>query len=122
MTSVGTIAIGHPISFELLTTRGKYGVYVRHDPEGIGKYVVCQMPSKRSSKEFTPANALAPFPDLRSAENALQRWASDPLPPRLPRKPKAALGSCRPNGHRPKFKGDGSGQLFLNLQPTERTS
>jgi hypothetical protein len=68
MTSVGTIAIGHPISFELLTTRGKYGVYVRHDPEGIGKYVVCQMPSKRSSKEFTPANALAPFPDLRSAE------------------------------------------------------
>ena len=81
MTSVGTIAIGHPISFELLTTRGKYGVYVRHDPEGIGKYVVCQMPLKRNSKEFTPANALALFRS-RERRNRSEPLGRCPPPPR----------------------------------------
>ena len=122
MTSVGTIAIGHPISFELLTTRGKYGVYVRHDPEGTGKYeyVVCPMPTKRTSRDFVPTSAIKPFSDLESAETALKKWAAAPQPPRPPRKPKAALGACRQNGHPPKFRGDGTGQMFLNLELPKR--
>ena len=105
-----------PTSFKLIASRNKFGIYFCH---GRG-YIVCRLPSRRGSTEFTPSSALTPFPTLESAETALKKWAAAPQPPRPPRKPKAALGACRRNGHPPKFRGDGTGQMFLNLELPKR--
>jgi hypothetical protein len=115
----GSIAVGHPSPFELVTERHGFGVYKLHPRAGADTFVVAQLPSKRTT-EFVPSTVIEPFTDLESAESALNRWAADPQPPRPPRKLKAALGAHRRNGHKPKFKDDGFGQLFLNLQPVER--
>jgi hypothetical protein len=114
----GSFPVGHPTPFELIASRNSFGIYLS---QGRG-YLICRLPSWRGATEFAPSSAIEPFPTLESAEIALQKWAAAPRAPRLPRKPKMALGSLRRNGHRPKFKGDEPGQLFLDLQPAERTS
>lgn len=117
----GSFVVGHPRPFKLVTERRGFGIYRLHPEAGADSYVIAKMPTKRVT-EFVPSTAIEPFTNLESAEEALNRWSSDPTPPRSPGKPKAAPGSYRRNGHRPKFRGDGAGQMFLNLKSQKQES
>jgi hypothetical protein len=119
--SSAVITVGHLGLFELIIEQRGFGVYRLHPKISQETFVIAKVPAIRVT-EFVPATATTAFATAEEAIAAMNRWVADPPPPRPVRKPKAALGSCRRNGHRAKFRGDGAGQMFLNLEAQKEES
>jgi hypothetical protein len=118
-TTVSAITVGRPSAFRQLHTEGKYAVFVKTGEAGQPDcYMIGRLPLN-IEREFQPASAIASFSSEASAIETLKRWATDPLPPNPPPKPRK-LGAQRRKSNRPRDQKIGAGQFQLALDEERR--
>jgi hypothetical protein len=112
---MNNLPIGRPTKTELLETLRDFGAYKCIDlATNKVTYLIAPTPDAKDWHDYRPTSAVRPFETAEKAIEMLQRWASDPAFPSLPRKLQPPGG--RRNGNKPKHT-DSPGQLFLDLSP-----
>jgi hypothetical protein len=109
-----TIAIGRPLECQLITAKYDLGTYRCLDlATGEISYLIARIPNPENWERCRPTSVLPPFETAEAAIKTLERWASDPIPPPLPRPPQP-LGKRR-NSNRPRRRQENKSQLRLAL-------
>jgi hypothetical protein len=108
------LQIGRPFEYRLLTAQGDVGAYECRIPGADGSFaIIAHIPDAENWERCQPTSVVTAFETAEAAIKTLERWASDPVPPPLPKPPRTL--NHRRNGTRPRQRDDSVDQLFLDL-------